>query len=182
MTRLASHFARGSAALLFLAGCLQAVGCSKVTTVESEWPIQVSAKPPAPPLPELAAVPQPPPPPRVVLEGELLTLDEALTFDDQGTLAKDHEDILAEVARWLANNADVVELSVEVHSVGEGSKRTHQKQSKALAQQIVDALLAEGIASERLVAASVGLSPDGQRNVALRVRKAEASVGFEIED
>ena len=166
-----------SLALLLVLGS-QTVACSKVTMVSPEYPIQVQAKPPAPPLAELPAVPQPPPPRRVILEGELLTLDEALTFDAEGELSSEHQDILAEVAKWLGENADVVELTVEVHSIGKGSKRTHEQLSKALAQRIVDALVEQGVSSERLVAASVGQSPDGQQDVALRVRQAEAGVGF----
>lgn len=168
MTHLASALDRALLAMLLLVGVSQTLACDKVTMVASEAPIQVQAQPPAPPLAELPAVPQPPPPPRVILEGELLVLDEALTFDGEAQLSSQHEDILAEVAKWLAQNEDAV-LSVEVHSVGEGSRRAHAKRSKALAQQIVDALLSEGIASERLVAASIGASADGQRHVALRV-------------
>ncbi len=177
MMRLAS-----SSVVLLLALGSQMVACKQVTTVSSDSPIQISAQPPAPPLAELPTVPQPPPPRRVILEGDLLTLDEPLTFDDEGKLAAEHEDIIAEIAKWLAENSDVVELTVEVQSVGTGSKRTLKKRSKALATQIVDALVGEGIEAERLLAGAVGASPDGARNVTLRVRKTEAAVGFEIEE
>jgi outer membrane protein OmpA-like peptidoglycan-associated protein len=177
MTRLALLFARGLGIALFLSGVSQAFACNnKVTTISSETPIQVQAQPPAPPLPELPAVPQPPPPPRVILEGDRLVLDEALTFGADEQLSSEHADIIAELAKWLAQHEDVLELTVEVHSIGEGSRRVQQKRSKALAMQIVDALVREGIASERLVAGSVGASPDGQQHVALRVSKrAEAT-------
>jgi outer membrane protein OmpA-like peptidoglycan-associated protein len=177
MMRLAPRYL----ALVLVLGS-HSVACSRVTTVSPASPIEVTARPPAPPLAELPAVPQPPPPRRVILEGELLTLDEALTFDAEGKLASEHHDILAELAKWLGENADVVELIVEVHSIGEGSKRAHTQRSNALAQQIVDALVEQGVGSDRLVAASVGRSPDGQRDVALRIRRAEAGVGFEVEE
>lgn len=168
MTHLASALDRGLLATLLLAGVSQTFACNKVTMVASETPIQIQAQPPAPPLADLPAIPQPPPPPRVILEGELLVLDEALTFGADEKLSSEHEDILAELAKWLAQHEAVV-LTVEVHSIGEGSRRAHAKRSKALAQQIVDALVNEGIASERLVAAGMGASADGQRSVALRV-------------
>jgi outer membrane protein OmpA-like peptidoglycan-associated protein len=158
--------------VLILLGLSQIAACTKVTMVTSETPIHVQAKPPAPPLPDWPPIPQPPPPPRVIVEDEILVLDEPLTFGDDDKLAAGHEDILAEVATWLANNPDVL-LTVEVHSIGKGSRRTHEKRSKALATQIVDALVGEGIEVERLVAASVGASEDGQRHVALRVSKPE---------
>jgi outer membrane protein OmpA-like peptidoglycan-associated protein len=170
MTILLSPLARGLALALLLAGVSQTIACNKVTMVSVEAPIQIQAQPPAPPLPDLPAIPQPPPPPRVILEGELLVLDEALTFGADEQLSSEHEDILAEVAKWLAHNQDAL-LTVEVQSIGEGSRRAHAKRSQALAQQIVDALIREGIASERLLAASVGASADGQRHIALRVSK-----------
>jgi outer membrane protein OmpA-like peptidoglycan-associated protein len=169
MTRLPLPLARGLEALLLAAGVSSALACASVTTLTPEQPIPIQAQPPAPPLPDLPPVEQPPPPPRVTLEGELLTLDEALSFDEEGKLSAEHEDILAELAKWLADHQEVTELSVEVHSIGKGSRRAHKKRSQALAQQIVDALVAEGVDAARLVAASVGKSEDDQRHVALRV-------------
>ncbi|WP_181234564.1 OmpA family protein [Enhygromyxa salina] len=175
MTRFASIHARALAAVFILAGCTQTLACNEVTMVTSESPIQIQAQPPAPPLPNLPAVPQPPVPPRVTLEGDLLGLDEALSFDAAGVLSSEHQDILGELANWLEAHPEVLELTVEVHSIGEGSRRAHKKRSNGLATQIVDALVAQGVASERLIAASVGASPDGQRSVALRISKrAEA--------
>jgi outer membrane protein OmpA-like peptidoglycan-associated protein len=105
------------------------------------------------------------------MDGELLVLDEALSFDEAGTLASEHQDIIAELAKWLATHDDVLELTIEAHSIGDGSKRVHQKRSLALAQQIKDALVAEGITAERLLAVGLGKSPDEQRHVTLRISK-----------
>lgn len=165
MTRLALLFARGLAAMILLLGA-----CTKVTTIASESPIRVQARPPAAPLADLPTVPQPPPPRRVILEGDVLVLDEPLTFDEAEKLGE-HGEILAEVAKWLAQNPEVLELTIEVHSLGKATKRKHLERSRALAMQIVDALVREGIEGERLLAASVGASPDGERHVALRVSK-----------
>ncbi|NVB40784.1 hypothetical protein G6O69_23290 [Pseudenhygromyxa sp. WMMC2535] len=166
MTRLASTLASVAVA----AGLSQAMACKAVTTVHPDMPIEVQAKPPAPPLPNLPPLPQPPPPPpRVVLAGDVLTLDEALSFDEAGTLSSEHDDILAEVAAWLGEHGEVLELRVEAWSVGKGSRRAQQKRGDALAKQVVDALVAKGVASERLVAKGVGKSEDEQRHVLLRV-------------
>jgi hypothetical protein len=170
----------GLAAVLLLASVSSTLACSKVTKVTAEAPISISAQPPAPPLPDLPAVPQPPPPPRVTLEGDLLALDEALTFDDAGKLSRQHQDILAELATWLASHAEVLVLSVEVQSAGEGSKRTQDKRNKALATQIVDALVAEGIDAERLLAASAGKSEDGLMHVVLRITERAESAAVEV--
>ncbi len=175
MTRLAPTFARGLAAALLLAGSSQTLACTKITTVALEEPIQIQAQPPAPPLADLPAVPQPaPPPPRVTLDGDLVRLDEALTFDAEGKLASEHQDILAELGKWLAEHPEVVELTVEVQSGGEGSRRTQQKRSKAMATQIVDALVGQGVAAERLVAGGLGKSDDEQIHVTLRISKRAA--------
>lgn len=177
MIRPARRFARGCCAALLLASSAQSLACSKLTTVTTpESPLSVSAKPPALPHPALEPVPQPPPPPRVVLgEDDVLALDEALSFDEAGALSPDHADILAEVAAWLAQHDEVTILTIETKSTGEGNKRKHKKLSAALATQIVDALVAEGIAAERLVAAGLGKSEDEQRHVVLRVTERAGS-------
>lgn len=167
MTRLASTLARALPVL----GLLPSLACSSVTIVTAEAPMQIQAQPPAPPLPNLPPVPQPPPPPRVTLDGDLLVLDEALTFDETDRLASEHQDIIAELAKWLATHDEVLELTIEAQSIGEGQKRVQQKRSKALAQQLVDALVAEGIAAERVIAVGLGKSPDEQRHVTLRISK-----------
>jgi outer membrane protein OmpA-like peptidoglycan-associated protein len=188
MTRLARNHARSFAALLLLAGSSQTVACAKITTVSSESPISIQARPPAAPLAALASVPQPAPPARVVLDGDRLTIDEPLGFDAEAKLVlAEHEDILAEIAKWLAANPDVVELTIECPGSAEGSKRTQQKRSKALASQVVDALVAEGIAAERLVAASIpgSADPATQMQVSLRVSQRgepDGASGFELED
>jgi hypothetical protein len=171
MTCHAQTFARGLRVLLVLAGLSPALACSTVTMVTAEAPIAVQAQPPAPPLPDLPAVPQPPPPPRVTVEGDLLQLDEALGFDEAAKLSAENLDILTEVARWLATHEDVLELRVEVQSGGEGSRRARDKRNVAMAQQIVDALLAEGIDAARLLPVSLGKSEDALTHVALRISK-----------
>lgn len=181
MTCHAQTFARGLRVLLLLAGLSPALACSTVTMVTAVAPIAIQAQPPAPPLPDLPAVPQPPPPPRVTVEGDLLQLDEALLVDTK--LYAENQDILAEVARWLAAHEDVLELSVEVQSGGEGSRRARDKRNVAMAKLIVDALVAEGIDAARLLPVSAGKSEDGLTHVALRISKrAGASVAIEIEE
>jgi hypothetical protein len=167
----AQTFARGLRVLLLLAGLSPALACSSVTMITAVAPIAIQAQPPAPPLPDLPAVPQPPPPPRVTVQEDLLQLDEALGFDEAAKLSAEHSDILTEVARWLAAHEDVLELSVEVQSGGEGSRRARDKRNLAMAKQIVDALLAEGIDAARLLPVSAGKSEDGLTHVALHISK-----------
>jgi hypothetical protein len=183
MTRVAQTFARGLAVLLLSTGLSGALACSKLTTITAAAPIVVEARPPAPPLPDLPPVPQPPPPPRVTIDADVLQLDEALTFDEAGKLSTDHQDILTELARWLATHEDVLELRIEVQSGGEGSRRARDKRNLASAKQIVDALVAEGIDAARLLPVSVGKSEDGLLHLVLRVSKrAEAGVTIEVEE
>jgi hypothetical protein len=183
LTRLAASFVPRLAAVLLMASVSSTLACSKVTMVTAEGPIAISAHPPAPPLPDLPSVPQPPPPPRVTLDGDLLALDEALTFDEAGKLSSEHQDILAELAKWLAAHGEVLVLGVEVQSADEGSRRKQDKRNKALATQIVDALVAEGIDAERLLAVSAGKSEDGQVHVVLRIieRAEPAAVEVSVE-
>jgi outer membrane protein OmpA-like peptidoglycan-associated protein len=175
MTRLASIVVRGSiharvrlAALALLAAA-PALACAKVTAIPTDAPISISAKTPARPLADLPPVPQPPLPPRVVLDGGIVTLDEALSFDAEGKLAAEHDDIIAELAAWLAAHDEVFELAVEASSSGAGSKRVHAKRSTALAQTVVDALRREGVDPDRLVAVGLGKADDDQPRVTLRV-------------
>lgn len=175
-TRPAISFASRLAAVLLMVSTSSTLACSKVTMVTAEAPISITAQPPANPLPDLPAVPQPPPPPRVTLEGDLLALDEALTFDAAGKLSTEHQDILAQLATWLAKHPEVMVLSVEVQGIGEGSRRTQDKRNKALAQQVVDALVAEGIDAARLQAVSAGKSEDGQLHVVLRITERALAV------
>jgi hypothetical protein len=74
----------------------------------------------------------------------------------------------------------VLVLSVEVQSAGVGSKRARDKRNKALAAQIVDALVAEGIDAERLLAVSAGKSADGQLHVVLRIIERAEPAAAEI--
>jgi hypothetical protein len=166
MTQLASSLARGLAAVLLVAGC------SKVTMVSPEAPIEISAKPPALPLPDLPAVEQPPPPPpRVLVEGDQLRLDETIGFDEHDQLSPDHRDILAEVAAWLADKGDVTKLGVEVHESGEGSRRAKKKRAKAMAVQIVEALVQLGVAVDRLEPVVVEAAEDGLPHPTFRIRE-----------
>jgi len=179
MDRLTPSQLRGSAlAALILAPSL---ACARVTPVEPELPIQVQAKPPAPPLADLPPVDQPPPPARVTLEDEVLVLDETLTFDDEGQLASGHEDILDEVAKWLDQNGEVTELSVEAYSIGEGNKRAHKKRSEALAEQIVAALSERGVDPDRLALVAAGKSDHDHVHIVLRVSGRAESTGMVIE-
>ncbi|EDM77205.1 hypothetical protein PPSIR1_26688 [Plesiocystis pacifica SIR-1] len=175
MTRLASSLSRGLAVLSLVAGLSQALACSTVVEVKPEFPIDVSAKPPAKPIADLPAVPQPPPP-RVRLEGTTTVwVDEALTFTEDGVLSPEHADIIEALAKWLAKHPEVTTLRVEAQSIGSGSKRAHKKRSAGLAQQIVDQLTTEGIEAGRLEAVGAGRSEDEARHVTLSVELAAAT-------
>jgi hypothetical protein len=154
----------------FAAVVLSLSACTKVTTVASESPLQVEARPPAPPLPDLPAVAQPAPPQRVTVEYDRLVLDEPLSFDASDRLGE-HQEILAEVGKWLARHPEVLELTVEVHGLAKSSRRKHVERSKALAKQVVDALVQAGVERERLVAGSIGVTPEGPLEVVLRISK-----------
>lgn len=156
-------------ALRLVALALLSTACARPTLVESSAPLEIQARPPAPPLPELAAIEQPPPPPpRVVVEGELLRLDEAIGFDAEDQLAADNLDIVDALAAWLVGHAEAT-LVVEVAVIGPGSRKALQKRSKALAQRLVDALVERKVAADRLTASGLGKSPDDQVHVVLRV-------------
>lgn len=158
--------------LFLCAALLLSSACARTTIVESETPLDVRARPPAPPPAELAAVDQPPPPPpRVVREGELVRLDEALAFDAADQLAPDSVDIVDALASWLLAQPSGV-LAIEVHVVGKGSRKQLTTRSKTLAQRVVDALVARGVAPERVRASGLGKSPDEQQHVVLRMLEA----------
>jgi outer membrane protein OmpA-like peptidoglycan-associated protein len=163
--RTRPYFARG----LALSSIAAMLACSSVTTVTGTDSIAITAQPPALPLPDLPPIPQPPPPPWVTLEGDTLVLLEVLGFDESGQLWPAHQTQIAELAAWLAAHAEVAVLSVEVQAAGESSRRKQDKRNKALAQRVVDALIAEGIEAERLRTTSTGTSEDGQVHVMLRV-------------
>jgi hypothetical protein len=171
MMHLARSLARGFAAALVAAGTSAICGCSSITMIEPDEPLEISARPPALPLPELPAVkqPPPPPPPRVVVEGELLRLDETIAFDERDELSADSQDILVEVATWLAANPDVLELTVHVEGTGEGKRSNVPKRFRGLAKQIVEALVQSGVAADRLVAKGGGGSKDEPVRVELRI-------------
>lgn len=178
MTRLASSLSRGLAVLSLVAGLSQALACSTVVEVKPEFPIDVSAKPPAKPIADLPAVPQPPPP-RVRLEGATVWVDEALTFTEDGVLSPEHADIIEALAKWLAKHPEVTTLRVEAQSIGRGSTRTHKKRSAGLAQQVVDQLTTEGIEAGRLEAVGAGKSEDEARHVTLSVELAAVAAAPE---
>lgn len=160
---------------LFVALALLASACARTTVVESSEPLEIRARPPAPPPPELAAVEQPPPPPpRVVLEGELVRLDEVIGFAtaDQ-SLDPESSDIVDALATWLLAQPSGV-LAIEVHTEGKASRKQHATRSKAIAKTLADALVARGVAPERVRASGLGKSPDEQFHLVIRFIREEA--------
>jgi outer membrane protein OmpA-like peptidoglycan-associated protein/protocatechuate 3,4-dioxygenase beta subunit len=96
-------------------------------------------------------------PTRAVMAGGAVVLDDTVPFDfGKATLRPEAAPIVEELARLLIAQPDIVRLEVQGHTDNVGGVPFNQALSQARADAVRDALVARGVALEKLVATGYG--------------------------
>ncbi|MGK4008074.1 OmpA family protein [Sorangium sp. So ce1036] len=103
-----------------------------------------------------------------VTETEIVILQQVQFAFGKATIKKESDELLDEVAGVLNDHPEILQVEVQGHTDNRGTRQFNTRLSQARAESVVKALVARGIAPERMVAKGYG--PD----VPLADNKTEA--------
>jgi outer membrane protein OmpA-like peptidoglycan-associated protein len=96
-------------------------------------------------------------PTRAVMAGEVVTVTDTVPFEfGKATLSLDAGPIVEEIARLLLSQPDLVRIEVQGHTDNVGGVPFNQALSQARADAVLRALVARGVAAEKLSATGFG--------------------------
>jgi outer membrane protein OmpA-like peptidoglycan-associated protein len=120
---------------------------------------------------------------RVDLTTEQVVIREKVHFDfDKATLRPESAAILAEVAATILSQPRIVRLEVQGHTDTTGGAAYNLDLSERRAQAVVDALVARGVAPERLDARGYGFTRPVASNETEEGKAQNRRVQFEIQE
>ena len=132
--------------LCFMAGCVSTV------VLDETSPVLVRGERPPPP-------PPPEPPPRVEVEEDRIRVDEKIHFEfDKAEIAADSDDLLREIAQVIKDNPQLTRIRVEGHTDNQGNADYNEDLSDRRANAVVERLVENGVARERLDPVGYGLN------------------------
>lgn len=141
---------RASSALSVVILCALA-GCTSTANLDETTPVRVSGNRPAPPPPE--------PPQRVEVEETRIRVDEKIHFAfDRAEIAPESDDLLREIAQVIDENPQITRIQIEGHTDAEGAAEYNQDLSERRANAVLERLIENGVAAERLLAVGFGLT------------------------
>lgn len=163
------------AALVALA-LLTATACTTSAVLHERTPVTVmAALPPPPPAPE------PEPPARVEVEAERIRVDEQIHFElDSAEIRSESDGLLAEIAQVINDNPHVKKVRIEGHTDNQGAAEYNMGLSRRRAQAVLDRLVENGVAPDRLVFEGYGLTRPVETNDTQAGRAANRRVEFNI--
>ncbi len=95
--------------------------------------------------------------PRVFIKNSRIEILEQPKFDfNKAVIKKDSDSLLAEVAKVMADHAEIKHVRVEGHTDSVGNAAYNKKLSQQRAQAVVTWLTAHGVEKERLTAEGIG--------------------------
>jgi len=131
-----------------------AAGCGGTVALNETTPVQIRGERPPPPPP-----PPPEPPPRVEVEETRIRVDEKIHFAfDEATIESDSDSLLQEIAQVMTDNPQLVKIKIEGHTDSQGSSAYNQELSTRRANAVMERLVENGVAAERLEAVGHGES------------------------
>jgi OOP family OmpA-OmpF porin len=148
-------------------------------------PVVVEQEAEEPPPEEPEEPEPPPPPPPVQIVGDDIQLQDTIQFEpSSAVLLDDSKILLMEVAKVLDEHPEVLKVSIEGHTDGDGGRKRNQKLSEKRAKAVKDFLVSKGIDKRRLTTKGYGEdqpvadngSADGKfknRRVELKITKRE---------
>lgn len=149
--------------------------------VQEQPPLIAEVAAPAPHDEEVVA-PQEPPSQAAVLTRDRIEITERFQFaTGSDILLSASLQIVTSVAAVLHQHPELVRVVIEGHTDNQGRPRVNLALSKARAQAVVNALIAEGIAAERLEAQGFGASRPLAPNNTARQRFINRRVEIRVE-
>ncbi len=101
----------------------------------------------------------PPPTESAHVEGDRIVLDDVILFDlDSPRVRHASIHVVADVAKLLRDNADILEIDVEGHADRRGSDEYNLKLSESRAASVREILLKNGISADRVTVRGLGKS------------------------
>lgn len=132
---------------------IAAAGCGGTVALNETTPVQIRGERPPPPPPP------PEPPPRVEVEETRIRVDEKIHFAfDEATIEHDSDSLLQEIAQVMTDNPQLVKIKIEGHTDSQGSTAYNQDLSTRRANAVMERLVENGVAAERLEAVGHGES------------------------
>jgi len=130
-------------------------GCGGTVALDETTPVRIQGERPPPPPPP----PEPEPPPRVEVEETRIRVDEKIHFAfDEATIESDSDSLLEEIAQVMTDNPQLTMIKVEGHTDSQGGTDYNQELSERRANAVVERLVENGVAAERLEAVGHGES------------------------
>jgi outer membrane protein OmpA-like peptidoglycan-associated protein len=165
-----------SAGSIALAIATVAAGCGGTVALDETTPVRIQGERPPPPPP-----PEPEPPPRVEVEETRIRVDEKIHFAfDEATIESDSDSLLEEIAQVMTDNPQLTMIKVEGHTDSQGSSDYNQELSERRANAVVERLIENGVAAERLEAVGHGesrpLDSSGSEEAHARNRRVEFNI------
>ena len=116
-------------------------------------------------------------------DGDVLRPEVPLLFDlDQAVLRADAQAVADDMARWLLADRTAAVVEVAGHTDDQGGVVYNQELSERRARAVRDALVARGVAPERLVARGYGVMRPITDNSTRELRSRNRRVDFIIEE
>ncbi len=143
-----------SAGSIALVIATAAAGCGGTVALNETTPVQIRGERPPPPPP-----PPPEPPPRVEVEETRIRVDEKIHFAfDEATIEHDSDSLLQEIAQVMIDNPQLVKIKIEGHTDSQGGTEYNQELSTRRANAVMERLVSNGVAADRLEAVGHGES------------------------
>jgi outer membrane protein OmpA-like peptidoglycan-associated protein len=115
----------------------------------------------------------------VVIQRDRIKINDTIYFDfDKATIQERSFPLLDQVARVILEHPEIVSVSVEGHTDGQGPAEYNRGLSQRRSEAVRDYLIGKGVAAERLEAKGYGEDRPIQSNATLAGRAANRRVEF----
>jgi OOP family OmpA-OmpF porin len=160
---------------LVLGGCSSTIAFSDSSSI----PIEGTLPPPPPPP---APKPEPPPQPkRVEVTADRIVIHDKILFEvDKAVIRTESHGLMDEITQVMKDNAQILKISIEGHTDGDGSAKYNQSLSDKRAGAVLQYLVDHGVAQERLVSKGFGESKPIGDNATPEGKEANRRVEFII--